>query len=287
LVSSINDINIYESDLDLNTLLARKMIPNPAIIGIICNLRKHETGVGQTVNTQYFDAIRRYTSARVIMLPCLIDDQDESHLDAILQLVDGIILTGSQTNVHPSHYGEAATQATEPYDRLRDRTSLLLARLAFERHIPILGICRGLQEMNVACKGTLLTDLNQIEGNFDHQMLIEGSFDDKHMARHEINLTPNGRLAEILGRLRVKVNSLHRQGIGKLGEGLQVDAVSDDGVIEAIHYSDHPFAIGVQWHPEYQTGENEVSALLFSAFENAMLAYKRETNSRRISECSN
>jgi len=246
----------------------------PAIIGIICNLRKHETGIGHTVNIQYIDAIEKYTSARVVILPCLIDGQTDDHLAPLLDLVDGILLTGSRTNVHPSHYGGQASSETEPYDELRDRTSLLLARWALDNQIPILGICRGLQEMNVACNGTLSANLQHVKGCLDHQMPADGSFDDKHVARHSIELTEKGCLSELLGSKRVMVNSLHRQSVDRLGAGLRVEAIAEDGVIEAVSYNDHPFAVGVQWHPEYQTGENNVSAPLFSAFENAMISQR-------------
>jgi putative glutamine amidotransferase len=251
---------------------------NNTIIGIVCNLRRHEAGIGHTVNKPYVDAIARYTNARPLFLPCLADDQLDSYLDPLLSLVDGILLTGSRTNIHPRLYGQEATPAHEPLDELRDRTSLALARWALDKKVPLLGVCRGLQEINVACSGTLHAAIHEQDGKLDHKTPENQSFDEIHADRHHINVVSGGILAKIFDQSELRVNSLHTQGVDKLGDGLKVEATASDGVIEAISYTDHPFALGVQWHPEHQTGTNEVSAPLFSAFEASMLAFRKTIN---------
>ena len=251
---------------------------NNAILGIVCNLRRHEAGIGHTVNKPYVDAIARYTQARPLFIPCLEGNQDDSYLDPLLDLVDGILLTGSRTNIHPRLYGQEATPAHEPLDELRDRTSLALAKWAINNKVPLLGVCRGLQEINVACKGSLHAAIHKQVGKLDHKTPENQSFDDIHVDRHSITVEPGGILASIFAKPELRVNSLHTQGIDRLGDGLKVEATASDGVIEAISYLDHPFALGVQWHPEHQTGTNEVSAPLFSAFEASMMAFRHSTN---------
>jgi putative glutamine amidotransferase len=251
------------------------MTEQSPVLGIICNLRRHETGIGHTVNTAYINAIEAYTSCRPLLIPCLNDTQDVASLEPILRLVDGILLTGSRTNIHPRHYGDEADERHAPLDVVRDRTSLHLAAWAIETSTPILGICRGLQELNVACGGTLCPDLQSKPNFFDHRMPDTDDFDFNHSDRHDITIRPEGLLASILGAAPKRVNSLHRQGIEKLGHGLLIEAETEDGCIEAISVVDHPFALGVQWHPEHQTGVNEVSAPLFAAFEQAMRARRK------------
>jgi len=246
------------------------MIDHPTILGIICNLRRHETGIGHTVNTAYLNAIENYTSCRPLLIPCLNDTQGVEFLDPILRLVDGILLTGSRTNIHPRHYGADEDDRHAPLDTVRDRTSLYLATWAIETATPLFGICRGLQEINVACGGSLCPELHVKPNYFDHRMPDTEDFDFNHSDRHDIAIQPDGLLASIFGTAPKRVNSLHRQGIDKLGHGLRVEAKTEDGCIEAISVIDHPFALGVQWHPEHQTGTNEVSAPLFAAFEQAM-----------------
>lgn len=248
------------------------MSEKPPILGIICNLRRHETGIGHTVNTSYLMAIEALTSCRPILIPCLSDTQDVSDLDPVLALVDGILLTGSRTNIHPKYYGVDEDDHHGPLDMVRDRTSLYLATWAIKTATPLLGICRGLQELNVACGGSLHPELHTKLGFLDHRMPETDDFDFNHRDRHDILIKQGGILATILGPEPKRVNSLHRQGIETLGQGLRIEAEAEDGSIEAISVIDHPFALGVQWHPEHQTGVNEVSQPLFSAFEQAMVS---------------
>lgn len=246
------------------------MTQRPLILGIICNLRRHETGIGHTVNVPYLRAIEHYTDCHAMLIPCLMEEQTEDHLLPLLSHVDGLLLTGSRTNIHPTHYGVNPSAEHEPFDEMRDRTSLFLAQWAIDNGMPLLGICRGLQEINVALGGTLCPAIHEEVGKFDHRMPDTDDFDFNHRDRHEISIEPNGLLAQIFGTANKRVNSLHRQGIDQLGQGLRVEAYAQDNSIEAVSHQSHPFALGVQWHPEHQTGINEVSKPLFAAFETAM-----------------
>lgn len=200
--------------------------------------------------------------------------------EELLAAAGGVLVTGSRSNVHPERYGHAPTPAHEPYDPARDTTTLPMIRTALERGIPLLAICRGHQELNVALGGTLATEIQEQEGRQDHRV-VEG--DHPHDVRfglsHTVTLTPGGRLEAILGVGALKVNSLHRQAIAGLADGLDVEATAEDGTIEAVSVrAAQAFALGVQWHPEYwaaQPGEKDAaSTRIFQAFGEAVRAYK-------------
>ena len=200
--------------------------------------------------------------------------------EELLAAAGGVLVTGSRSNVHPERYGHTPTPAHEPYDPARDTTTLPMIRTALERGIPLLAICRGHQELNVALGGTLATEIQEQEGRQDHRV-VEG--DHPHDVRfglsHTVTLTPGGRLEAILGVGALKVNSLHRQAIAGLADGLNVEATAEDGTIEAVSVrAAQAFALGVQWHPEYwaaQPGEKDAaSTRIFQAFGEAVRAYK-------------
>ncbi len=200
--------------------------------------------------------------------------------DTLLAAASGVLVTGSRTNVHPDLYDEEPTEAHEPYDPARDSTSLPLIREALNRDLPLLAICRGHQELNVAMGGTLETEIQEQENRRDHR---GGSVDlpqhERFAHNHLVSPTPGGLLATILGEDDVQVNSAHRQAIDRLGDGLTVEATADDGTIEAIRVSDAKnFALGVQWHPEYWASLSEdadaPSTKIFKAFGDAARAYK-------------
>ena len=243
--------------------------PSP-IVGILCNIRQHETGIGHTVNTPYLQAIQRYTSACPILIPNLLPDQGPQDLLPALSLMDGLLLTGGRSNIDPHHYGVERTPAHEPYEHTRDLTSFALIEYALANDLPLLGICRGMQELNVHLGGSLIAAAHEGANCLDHRMPEIDCFDARHAARHEITLSHEGRLREILQSPTAQVNSLHRQAVDALGAGLHVEARAPDGIIEALSVPNHPFVIGVQWHPEHQTGENHVSEPLFRAFDRAM-----------------
>lgn len=205
-----------------------------------------------------------------LIVPSLGDALD---IDALLARVDGVLVTGSRSNVHPALYGATPDARTEPYDQARDSTSLPLIRAAIARGVPLLAICRGQQELNVALGGTLVSEIQELPGRDDHRSPVSDLQEERFAIRHPVEIVPDGCFARILERDTIAVNSLHRQAIGRLADGLVVEAVAADGTIEAVSVRDAPgFAVGVQWHPEYWVATDAPSARLFRAFGEAMRA---------------
>jgi putative glutamine amidotransferase len=194
-------------------------------------------------------------------------------LGALLDRVDGVLLPGSGSNVHPARYGELPSVDAEPYDRRRDATSLPLIHAALERGVPLFAICRGMQELNVALGGTLIPEVQKLEGRHDHRAPPGDDQDVRFAIRQDVTIIAGGALDKVLGAGTVQVNSLHRQAIGRLADRLAVEATAPDGTIEAVRVIDAPgFAIGVQWHPEYWVESDQPSAKLFAAFARAIRA---------------
>ncbi len=213
--------------------------------------------------------------ATPLILPSLASDID---LDAVLGRVDGVLTTGARSNVHPGLYGEKPTAGHEPYDHDRDATTLDLIRKTIKASVPLLAICRGFQELNVALGGTLETQIQERDDRADHRPPVSRDNDVRFGLAHEVEIEPGGILAAILGTQRVAVNSLHRQAIRDLAPGLIAEAHADDGTIEAVRVADAgAFALGVQWHPEYWAGTDPPSRALFTAFREAAA----ETMARR------
>jgi len=213
----------------------------------------------------YVDAVRRAGA-----LPVVIPPQSENAADVVERL-DGLLLAGGE-DCDPSEYGEERHPSCAPMDHRRQSNDVALARVARERGIPTLGICLGLQVMNVASGGSLIQDIaSSIETNIDHAS--EPS--DRH--RHEVLIEDGTKLAKIIGERELDVNSSHHQAIGRVAEGLRVTAHAPDGVVEGLEDPAHPFYVGVQWHPEDMNGEDSASTL-FGAFIEA--ARKRAAATR-------
>ena len=203
-------------------------------------------------------------------------------LGALLDVVDGVILTGARANVHPTHFRTEPHPSHEPYDLQRDGLALALSQACVTRGIPLFGICRGLQEMNVAFGGSLHPEIRELPGRINHRMprLDTGEIHPDPTVvfadRHDVNLIPGGAFATLLGCETIRVNSLHGQGILEPGERVVVEGVAEDGTIEAIRIADAPgFALGVQWHAEYDPQRNPINRALFQAFGEALAAHKR------------
>jgi putative glutamine amidotransferase len=186
-----------------------------------------------------------------------------------LDACDGLLLTGSASNVEPYHYGGPASQPGTLHDPNRDATTLPLIPQAIAAGLPVLAICRGFQEMNVAYGGTLHQRLHEVTGYMDHREDESTPLEVQYGAAHEVRLEPGGSLQKIAGRDRLQVNSLHWQGIQTLGRDLRVEARAPDGVVEAFRDPGARFALGLQWHPEWQFAQNEFSSALFAAFGEA------------------
>ncbi|HLK71174.1 MAG TPA: gamma-glutamyl-gamma-aminobutyrate hydrolase family protein [Steroidobacteraceae bacterium] len=191
----------------------------------------------------------------------------ELQLDALLESLDGLLFTGSSSNVEPRHYRGGASEAGTLHDPHRDETTLPLIPKAVAAGLPVLGICRGFQEMNVAFGGTLWQRLQEVPGYFDHREDDEQALEAQYGPAHEVILEPGGLLQRLAGTDRVQVNSLHGQGVRELAPGLVVEARAPDGVIEAFRVADAPrLALGLQWHPEWRVMDNPLSLALFRTF---------------------
>jgi putative glutamine amidotransferase len=193
--------------------------------------------------------------------------------DALLDRVDGVLLPGSRSNVHPARYGAEADPKSEPYDPDRDSVSLPLIDAAIRRGVPLFAICRGMQELNVAMGGTLISEVHEMAGRHDHRAPVADDQDVRFSIRQDVLIEPGSALAGIVGSGPIRVNSLHRQAIGAIGRRLVVEARAQDGTIEAVRVVDAlGFAIGVQWHPEYWVASDAPSSQLFAAFGKAVRA---------------
>ncbi|MBF0561352.1 MAG: gamma-glutamyl-gamma-aminobutyrate hydrolase family protein [Alphaproteobacteria bacterium] len=194
--------------------------------------------------------------------------------DQIVHVLDGLLLTGSKSNVLPKFYGKPGSRPGTLHDQPRDSTTLPLIRAAIARGIPVLAICRGLQEVNVALGGTLFQHVHEEPDKMDHRADESRSVEEQYGPSHSVALTPGGLLARLAGTKTVTVNSLHGQGIDRLAPGIVVEASAPDGLIEAIRLDMGPgFLVAVQWHPEWNWRQDKLSAALFTAFGEAAQSY--------------
>jgi putative glutamine amidotransferase len=207
-------------------------------------------------------------------LPLIFAGSPEiTDIDALLDVIDGVLLTGARANVHPTRFGVEPHASYEPYDEPRDALALELVTACVERGVPLLGVCRGFQEMAVAYGSTLHPEIRELPGRMNHRMprLPNGDIHPDQAViygdRHDIHLTSGGVFAAIFGNDTVRVNSLHGQGILEPGKRVVVEGLADDGTIEAIRIDGAKgFALGAQWHAEYDPQSNPVNRALFQAF---------------------
>lgn len=224
-----------------------------------------------SIGDKYVRAVAEAADAIPLVIPALASAID---MDALLDRIDGLVLTGALSNVHPHRYGHEAHADYEPYDQARDDTTIPLIGKAIERGMPVFCICRGFQELNVVLGGTLVTEVQRLPGRIDHRAPKTDDLDVKYGDNHPVLVEPDGVLHEIVGVDRMMVNSLHRQAIDHLAPGLRVEARAEDGTIEAVSLKDAKgFTLGVQWHPEYKAVLNPVSVKIFRAFGNAARRY--------------
>jgi putative glutamine amidotransferase len=204
-------------------------------------------------------------------VPMMIPPMGEASL-AVLDRLDGLLLPGSPSNVHPSHYAGGESHTPELHDLERDATTLRLIPEALARGMPVLAICRGIQELNVALGGTLFQQVHAMPGRMDHRP-APGTLEEKYAPRHLVSLS--GQLARIVGSTKILVNSLHGQAIDAPAPGLVVEALAPDGTIEAVRVERaRGFAFGVQWHPEWGYADDSASLAIFRAFGAACAAYR-------------
>ncbi|UIJ72764.1 gamma-glutamyl-gamma-aminobutyrate hydrolase family protein [Aurantimonas sp. HBX-1] len=248
------------------------MTIDPILVAVPADVRDFENYRWHATPDTYLKALTRVAGAIPLIVPALADEFD---VEALLSRVDGLMMTGSASNVHPDRYGVAATQGHEPFDPARDRLTEALIKGAIRRGLPLLCICRGHQELNVALGGTLATEIQEGEGRMDHRAIKHEEQRERFAVRHKVAVTAGGELAAIVGADEIRVNSLHRQAIDRLAPGLAVEATAEDGTIEAVSVEEaRGFALGVQWHPEYWAESDAASAAIFHAFADACRAYK-------------
>ncbi len=222
------------------------------------------------VGEKYLRAVFEGAGALPFLLPVLGDELD---LESVLAHVDGLLFTGSPSNVEPQHYAGTPSTPGTLHDPHRDATTLPLLRLAIERDVPVLCICRGFQELNVALGGTLHQKLQEVPGLLDHREDYEQPLEVQYGLAHDLQLVPGGQFAQWAeGSLRLGVNSLHQQGIDRLAPALQAEAYAPDGVVEGVLVPGRRFVVGTQWHPEWRAMKNPFSRALFGAFGEACRA---------------
>jgi putative glutamine amidotransferase len=251
------------------------------VVGVIGTAYRIEDRFAtQMVGERNLRAVAEVAGALPLMFAGTPDITD---IGALLDVIDGVVLTGARANVHPTHFRVEADPRHEPYDLHRDDVALALSEVCVARGIPLFGICRGLQEMNVAFGGSLHPEIRELPGRMNHRMprLENGEIHpDPNVVfadRHEVSLLPGGAFARLLGCETIRVNSLHGQGILEPGERVVVEGVAEDGTIEAIRIADAPgFALGVQWHAEYDPQRNPINRALFQAFGEALVERQRQ-----------
>ncbi|MGN6142947.1 MAG: gamma-glutamyl-gamma-aminobutyrate hydrolase family protein [Mesorhizobium sp.] len=241
------------------------------LVAVSTDVRQFENYTWHAAPQQYLEAALSGAGVLPLLVPSFGERLD---LDELLSAVDGVMMTGSKSNVHPSLYGKEATERDGPYDEARDATTLPLIRKAVERGVPLLAICRGIQEMNVALGGSLASEIQERPGSLDHRAPVSDNQDERFAIHQTVSIKPGSCLAGVFGAGDIKVNSVHRQAVDRLGPKLQIEAVAEDGTVEAVSARDaRAFAVGVQWHPEYWVKSDSVSQRIFKAFGDAVRAH--------------
>ena len=236
-------------------------------VGLVCDHRRIGKHPFHMASEEYIAALRDGAGALPLLIPAL--DPPLAPAD-ILARMDGLLLSGAASDVSPRLYGGGAPRKGVPLDERRDSTAVPLLQRAIEAGKPVLCICRGFQELNVALGGTLHREVHEVPGRFDHRE--KGTaLDEQYGPAHTVTVAEGGLLARIVPRRSFKVNSLHGQGIDKLAPPLFADAAAPDGQIEAVSMPRAKgFLLGVQWHPEWRWAENEISRAIFAAFGEAI-----------------
>ena len=244
---------------------------NQPLIGITACLIQGEASAFHRVQDKYVDAVETGAGGLPILVPALGGRLDADGLAARL---DGLLLTGSPSNVDPAYYDGPAARPGNEADPLRDATTLPLARACIHAGVPLFAVCRGIQELNVALGGSLHQHVWELPGRMDHRSDKTKPYSERYAPVHEVRIEPGGLFARLFpGESALRVNSLHGQAIDRLAEGLRVEAVAPDGIIEAVSLpSAEGFVLAVQWHPEWRVQDYPVHLRLFEAFGEAARA---------------
>ena len=249
------------------------MFPKP-IIGVPADRRVLAPHPFHMVGEKYIAALVECSAALPLIIPAMADHLD---VDEILDRVDGVFLTGSYSMLDPALYAGEPSDPGTLHDPHRDALALPILKRALERGVPLLAVCRGFQELNVALGGTLHQKVHEVEGYHSHLENKDDPLDVQYGPSHPVALIDGGILQDLAGANSVEVNSLHAQGVAKLADGVTVEAIADDGLIEAFRVDDAAaFALAVQWHPEWRATENKFSQAIFKAFGDACRAYAQQ-----------
>ncbi len=254
-------------------------LPLP-LVGIPCCVKQIDIHPFHAVGEKYINAVAHGAGTMPLMIPALGGGADLDALDALVDLddlldrLDGVFLTGSLSNVEPHHYGGHEPRPTTARDPQRDALTLKLIHHTIARGMPLMAVCRGIQELNAALGGTLFQHVEEVPGRFDHRADETKSREEQYAPAHTIDVTPGGLLHKITGETHYTVNSIHGQGIDRVADCLVVEAVAPDGQVEAVSHKDAAgFMLGVQWHPEWRFHERPADHALFTAFGDACRAY--------------
>ena len=256
-------------------------MPRP-VIGIIGNQYtqddRYEVHASGRVNCA---AVAQVAECLPVVIPA---DPAFVSVAELMATCDGFVLTGGRPNVHPEEYGEAETAAHGAFDRARDAVALDLVRGCVARGQPVLGICRGFQEMNVAMGGTLHPEIRDLPGRDNHRMPPDGTLEEQFAPRHVVRFRDGGVFHRLMGATQVMTNTLHGQGIVEPGARVVIDGHAPDDTPEAIYMDGAPgFALGVQWHPEWNAANDPVSRALFGAFGDAARIWASRSQTTRRS----
>ena len=247
---------------------------SPPIVGVICDKEIIGPHPFHIAGDKYLQAMVKGSNVQPILIPALSTDLD---MNQIVNLVDGLLFTGGYSMVDPLHYQDEAADQETKLDKDRDNSSLPLIKLAIENNIPVLGICRGFQEMNVAFGGSLHQKLHQHAQFIEHREDKKLTLEQQYNSSHSVQLTENGKLQKMLLANKIDVNSLHTQGVDRLAAGLTIEATAPDGLIEAFSVdSATTFAMAFQWHPEWKFQNDIHSVKIFNEFGKACTARKQD-----------
>lgn len=233
------------------------------LVGVVSDVKLIGNHHYHIAGDKYLRALAEAADVVPVIIPALLDIQA---IDYWTEHLDGLFLTGAYSMVDPSHYGEQRINKPYDYDDGRDQLSFALIRELLDLDLPLLGACRGLQDLNTAMGGSLHQSVHEADGLNDHREDQDADLAGQYGDVHSVKLTEGGMLAGITGCTQMQVNSLHSQGIKRLGNGLLVEAVAEDGLIEAVSVESLRFGLAVQWHPEWQVMENPKQKLLYEAF---------------------
>lgn len=246
----------------------------PLKIAVLCDDKLLEPHHFHCVGEKYIRAVSEGMEAIALLVPVLAEGLE---VKAVLDIFDGLLLPGAYSNIDPVHYGQENEQLDSQRDPARDASAFAIIREAVDMGLPTLAICRGFQEVNVALGGSLYQRVQAQAHLLDHRENNQLSLSQQYADVHSVRLTPGGKLASLSDKSSVMVNSLHQQGICTLADGLRVEAVAEDGLVEAYSLQcDRKFLLAVQWHPEWQLEKNPFNKSMFDLFKHACLEFQKK-----------